>query len=145
MLLGNSESYIDIEAVDPIEASDNSIRFTVQIVGSGVNHEQSDVWFSKETVEEFIDQLFAMVREERNDATLGNRNDTADLTLKITRPIKSHLMLEGKLRRSNPEATATISSSVIFSIFMDADNLFSLAELFSEAWKVPATHLSLSH
>ncbi len=103
------------------------------------------MWFSKETVEEFIDQLFAMVREERNDATLGNRNDTADLTLKITRPIKSHLMLEGKLRRSNPEATATISSSVIFSIFMDADNLFSLAELFSEAWKVPATHLSLSH
>ena len=145
MLLGNSESYIDIEAADPIEASDNSIRFTVQIVGSGVNHEQSDVWFTKEAVEEFIDQLFAMVREERNDATLGNRNDTTDLTLKITRPIKSHLMLEGKLRRSNPEATATISSSVIFSIFMDADNLFSLAELFSEAWKVPTTHLSLSH
>ena len=95
--------------------------------------------------ERFIEDLYAMARGERDDATLGSPRSNKELALKVSRPMRSHVVLEGKLRRTGPGSPATISSSVVFSIYLEVTKLDDLAEMFADAWIAPEDATARKH
>ena len=140
MRLGNADSYLDIEVHEPVAADmpgAGDLRLRVTVYGAGFTGDQQDVWVRGTAAERFINDLYAMARGERDDVTLGSPSSNKELTLKVSRPMPSHVFLEGKLRRSGPGSPATISSSVSFSIYLDVKNLENLADLFADAWIEP--------
>lgn len=148
MRLGNADSYIDIEVREPV-APDmpgaGDLRLGITVHGAGFTGEQQNVWVRGSAAERFINDLYAMARGERDDVTLGSPSSNKELTLKVSRPMHSHVVLEGKLRRTGPGSPATISSSVVFSIYLDVKNLQNLADTFADAWLAPEEDVSTKH
>jgi hypothetical protein len=148
MRLGNADSYIDIEVREPV-APDmpgaGDLRLGITVHGAGFTGEQQDVWVRGSAAERFIDELYAMARGERDDVTLGSPSSNKELILKVSRPMQSHVVLEGKLRRTGPGSPATISSSVVFSIYLDVKKLENLADIFADAWMAPEDTVSTKH
>ena len=148
MRLGNAESYLDIEVHEPVAADmpgAGDLRLRVTVHGAGFTGDQQDVWVRGSAAERFIEDLYAMARGERDDATLGNPRSDKELALRVSRPMRSHVVLEGKLRRTGPGSPATISSSVVFSIYLEATKLDSLAEMFADAWIAPEDEAARKH
>ena len=148
MRLGNAESHLDIEVHEPVAADmpgAGDLRLRVTVYGAGFTGDQQDVWVRGTAAERFIDDLYAMARGERDDATLGNPRSNKELTLKVSRPMQSHVVLEGKLRRTGPGSPATISSSVVFSIYLEVKKLDDLAAMFADAWIAPEDETAKKH
>jgi hypothetical protein len=148
MRLGNADAYIDIEVHEPVAADmpgAGDLRLRVTVHGAGFTGDQQDVWVRGTAAERFIDDLYAMARGERDDATLGSPGSQKELALKVSRPMRSHVVLEGKLRRTGPGSPATISSSVVFSIYLDVKTLDNLADLFADAWIAPEEQAGRKH
>ncbi len=148
MRLGNVDSYIDIEVHEPVAPNmpgAGDLRLSVTVHGAGFTGEQQDVWVRGSAAERFINDLYAMARGERDDVTLGSPSSNKELTLKVSRPMRSHVVLEGKLRRTGPGSPATVSSSVVFSIYLDVKNLENLADLFADAWIAPEEDAGAKH
>lgn len=147
MRLGDLDTYIDIDADDPVAANmpaagDVRLRVTVHV--SGFDGDQRGVWVRRNSAERFISDLYAMARGERDDAMLQSPSNR-ELTLKFSRPMRTHALLEGELRRTASGSPATISSSVVFSIYIDADKLGDLAETYDEAWLGPDKAANKKH
>lgn len=147
MRLGDLDTYIDIDADDPVAANmpaagDVRLRVTVHV--SGFDGDQRGVWVRRNSAERFISDLYAMARGERDDAMLKSPSNR-ELTLKFSRPMRTHALLEGELRRTASGSPATISSSVVFSIYIDADKLGDLAETYDEAWLGPDKAANKKH
>ena len=147
MRLGDSETYIDIDADDPVAANmpaagDVRLRVTVHV--AGFDGDQRDVWVRRNSAERFIGDLYAMARGERDDAMLKSPSNR-ELTLKFTRPMRTHALLEGEVKRTGPGSPATISSSVVFSIYIDVEKLGELAETYDEAWLGPEKAANKNH
>ena len=148
MRLGNADSYIDIEVRDPVAANmpgAGDLRLRVTVHGAGFTGDQQNVWVRGNAAERFINDLYAMARGERDDVTLGSPSSNKELSLKVSRPMQSHVVLEGKLRRSGPGSPATVSSSVVFSIYVDVKNLQNLADTFADAWLAPEEEAGRKH
>lgn len=148
MRLGNAESYLDIEVHEPVAADmpgAGDLRLRVTVHGAGFTGDQQDVWVRGSAAERFIEDLYAMARGERDDATLGNPRSDKELALRVSRPMPSHVVLEGKLRRTGPGSPATISSSVVFSIYLEVTKLENLAEMFADAWIAPVDETARKH
>ncbi|MGD8789658.1 MAG: hypothetical protein PVH05_09230 [Burkholderiales bacterium] len=148
MRLGNAESYIDIEVHEPVAPNmpgAGDLRLGVTVHGAGFTGDQQDVWVRGSAAERFINDLYAMARGERDDVTLGSPSSNKELTLKVSRPMRSHVVLEGKLRRTGPGSPATVSSSVVFSIYLDVKNLENLADIFADAWIAPEDEARKKH
>jgi len=148
MRLGNAESYLDIEVHEPVAADmpgAGDLRLRVTVHGAGFTGDQQDVWVRGSAAERFIEDLYAMARGERDDATLGNPRSDKELALRVSRPMPSHVVLEGKLRRTGPGSPATISSSVVFSIYLEVTKLDNLAEMFADAWIAPVDETARKH
>ncbi len=148
MRLGNADSYIDIEVHEPVAPNmpgAGDLHLSITVHGAGFTGEQQDVWVRGSAAERFINDLYAMARGERDDATLGSPSSNKELTLKVSRPMRSHVMLEGKLRRTGPGSPATVSSSVVFSIYLDVKNLENLADMFADAWLAPEEDVGAKH
>jgi hypothetical protein len=148
MRLGNADSYLDIEVHEPVAADmpgAGDLRLRVTVYGAGFTGDQQDVWVRGTAAERFINDLYAMARGERDDATLGSPSSNKELALKVSRPMRSHVVLEGKLRRTGPGSPATISSSVVFSIYLEVKELDSLADMFAEEWIAPEEEAGKKH
>jgi hypothetical protein len=148
MRLGNADAYIDIEVHEPVAANmpgAGDLRLGITIHGAGFTGDQDNVWVRGNAAERFINELYAMARGERDDVTLGSPSSNKELTLKVSRPMRSHVVLEGKMRRTGPGSPATISSSVVFSIYLDVKNLESLADTFADAWIAPEEDAGKKH
>lgn len=116
MRLGDSDTYIDIDADEPVAANmpaAGDVRLRVSIHVSGFDGDQRGVWVRRNSAERFIGDLYAMARGERDDAMLRSPSNR-ELTLKFTKPMRSHALLEGELKRTGSGSPATISSSVVF-------------------------------
>ena len=114
MRLGNADAYIDIDVHEPVAANmpgAGDLRLRVTVYGAGFTGDQQDVWVRGNAAERFINELYAMARGERDDVTLGSPSSNKELTLKVSRPMPSHVFLEGKLRRTGPGSRATISAA----------------------------------
>jgi len=148
MRLGNAESYLDIEVHEPVAAGmpgSGDLRLRVTVYGAGFTGDQQDVWVRGTAAERFISDLYAMARGERDDATLGSPSSNKELALKVSRPMRSHVVIEGKMRRTGPGSPATISSSVVFSIYLEVTKLDSLADMFADAWIEPEDTAARKH
>ena len=148
MRLGNADSHLDIEVHEPVAADmpgAGDLRLRVTVYGAGFTGDQQDVWVRGTAAERFINDLYAMARGERDDAALGSPSSNKELTLKVSRPMRSHVVLEGKLRRTGPGSPATISSSVVFSIYLEVKELDSLADMFAEEWIAPEEEAGKKH
>lgn len=147
MRLGDADSYIDIEAHEPVAAnmpSAGDIRLQVSVHDGGFHCDQQDVWVRRNSAERFIADLYAMARGEREDAMLSSPSNR-ELSLKFTRPMLSHALIEGKLKRTGPGTRATVSSSIVFSIYVDANILGGLAETYAEDWLGPDKTANKQH
>ncbi len=147
MRLGDSDTYIDIDADEPVAANmpaAGDVRLRVSIHVSGFDGDQRGVWVRRNSAERFIGDLYAMARGERDDAMLRSPSNR-ELTLKFTKPMRSHALLEGELKRTGPGSPATISSSVVFAIYIDIDKLGELAETYAEAWLGPDKAANKKH
>ena len=147
MRLGDSDTYIDIDADEPVAANmpaAGDVRLRVTVHGAGFHSDQRGVWVRRNSAERFIADLYAMARGERDDAALRSPSNR-ELTLSFTRPMQSHALLEGEVKRIGPGSPATISSSVVFSIYIDAEKLDDLAETYAEAWLGPDKAANKKH
>jgi hypothetical protein len=147
MRLGDSDSYIDIDADEPVAANmpaAGDVRLRVAVHVSGFDGDQRGVWVRRNSAERFIGDLYAMARGERDDAELRSPSNR-ELTLKFTRPMQSHVLIEGELKRTGPGSPTTISSSVVFTIYIDAEKLGDLAETYDEAWLGPDKAANKKH
>lgn len=148
MRLGNADSYIDIEAHEHIAANmpgAGDLRLKVTVHGAGFTGEQQDVWVRRNSAERFISDLYAMARGQCDEATLGSPRRSGELTFTVSRPMRSHVVLEGKLKRTGPGSPATISSSVVFAIYLDVKDLAGVADQFAEAWLEPEQEAGKKH
>ena len=147
MRLGDSDTYIDIDADEPVAANmpaAGDIRLRVTVHVSGFDGDQRGVWVRRNSAERFIGDLYAMARGQREDAKLESPSNR-ELTLKFTIPIRTHALLEGELKRTASGSPATISSSVVFSIYIDVEKLGDLAETYAEAWLGPEKAANKKH
>jgi hypothetical protein len=147
MRLGDSETYIDIDAHEPVAANmpaAGDVRLHVTVHGAGFHGDQHDVWVRRNSAERFIGDLYAMARGERDDAMLRSPSNK-ELTLKFSKPMPKHALIEGELKRTGPGSPATISSSVVFAIYIDADILDDLAETYAVAWLGPDKAANKKH
>ncbi len=147
MRLGDSDSYIDIEVHGTVARNmprSGDLRLRVTVNSTGFKATQKDVWVRGNSVEHFIAELYEMARGERDDATLGGGN-RSELTLRFSRPMPTHVMVEGKLRRIGPGSPATISAWIGFAVYMPAEALAQLAESLAEDWLAPAQPGSAHH
>ncbi len=147
MRLGDADTYIDIDANEPVAANmpaAGDISLSVTVHGAGFHGDQHDVWVRRNSAERFIADLYAMARGERDDAMLKSPSNR-ELTLQFTKPMRSHALLEGELKRTGPGSPATISSSVVFAIYIEASKLSDLAETYAEAWLGPDKAANKKH
>ena len=139
MRLGDSDSYIDLDVRESVasnmpRAGDLRLRVTLRSAGfSGV---QDDVWVPHAAAEKFILDLNAMAAGEREEAVLRGASGS-ELVLRFSRPMPTHILLEGKLKRMGPGSPATISSAIAFAIYMQRANLRTIAETLTETWMLP--------
>ena len=59
--------------------------------------------------------------------------------------MRTHALLEGEVKRTGSGSPATISSSVVFSIYIDVEKLGELAETYDEAWLGPEKAANKKH
>ncbi|HZP94520.1 MAG TPA: hypothetical protein VFB20_16795 [Burkholderiales bacterium] len=136
MRLGDTDSYVDIESRGTVAANmprAGDLRLRVTVHGAGFHGVQDEVWVRQGAVERFIAEVYAMARGEREEAALGGAS-AREITLRFTRPMRTHVLLEGKVKRVGPGSPATISAWIAFAVYVPADALAELADTLSEAW-----------
>jgi hypothetical protein len=146
MRLGDSDSYVDIEVYGTVARNmprSGDLRLKVTVNGAGYRAVQKDVWIRGNSVERFVNDLYAMARGERADAALGGTR--SELSLRFSRPMQTHVLVEGKLKRIGPGSPATISAWIAFSVYVEAASLDGLAETIAESWLAPAQASSAHH
>lgn len=147
MRLGDSESYVDIDVHGTVARNmprSGDLRLRVTVNGASFRAVQKNVWLSNNSVERFINELYAMARGEREDASLGG-NGSRELSLRFTRPMSTHVMVEGKLKRIGPGSPATISAWIGFAVYVDAASLDGMAQTIAESWLAPAQASGAQH
>jgi hypothetical protein len=140
MRLGDSESYVDIEVREIVPRNmprSGDVRLRVSVCGAGFECTQRDVWIRYTSAERFVADLHAMARGQLEEAVLTTGTGR-ELTLRFYKPVRSHVLFEGKLRRIGPGSPATISAWVTFSVYVSESELGGLADTLSEAWISPA-------
>lgn len=136
MRLGDTDSYVDIELRGTVAANmprAGDLRLRVTIHGAGFHGVQDEVWIRQGAAERFIADVHSMARGEREEAALGG-GSAREITLRFTRPMRTHVLLEGKVKRVGPGSPATISAWIAFAVYVPADALAQLADTLSEAW-----------
>lgn len=147
MRLGDSDSYVDIDVHGTVARNmpgSGDLRLRVTVNGASFRAVQKNVWVRANSVERFVSELYAMVRGERDDATLGV-NNRGELSLRLSRPMSTHVLVEGKLKRIGPGSPATISAWIGFAVYVQADTLGEFAETVAEGWLAPAQASSAHH
>lgn len=140
MRLGDHDSFVDIEVLETVAANmprAGDIHLKVTVHGAGFRGVHDDVWVRHSSAQRFIEDLYEMARGDREDAALSavaNR----ELALRFSRPMRTHVLVEGKLKRVGPGSPATISAWVAFAVYVHRSSLKTLADTLSESWLAPA-------
>jgi hypothetical protein len=139
MRLGDLDSYIELDvreavAVNMPRAGDLRLRITLR--GAGFSGVQDDVWVPHLDAERFILDLNAMAAGQREEAVLKG-SSSSELILRFSRPMPTHILVEGKLKRMGPGSPATISAAIAFAIYLLRADLRTIAETLTETWMMP--------
>lgn len=147
MRLGDSDSYVDIDVHGTVARNmprSGDLRLRVTVNGASFRAIQKNVWVRANSVDRFVNELYAMARGEREDASLGG-NNSRELTLRFTRPMPTHVLVEGKLKRIGPGSPATISAWIGFAVYVQAASLDTMAQTIAEAWLAPEQASNAQH
>jgi hypothetical protein len=136
MKLGDTDSFIDLELRERVAANmprAGDLRLRVTLRGSGFTGVQDDVWVPHAAAERFLDDLDAMAAGKVEEAVLKGAS-SGELILRFSRPMPSHVLVEGKLKRIGPGSPATVSASIAFAIYVARADLRNIAEALNEGW-----------
>lgn len=139
MRLGDSDSFIDLdvrESVAPNMPRAGDLRLRVTLRGAGFNGVQDDVWVPHAAAERFIHDLNSMAAGQQEEAVLKGAS-SSELVLRFSRPMPTHILVEGKLKRMGPGSPATISAAITFAIYVLRADLRTIAETMTETWMMP--------
>lgn len=140
MRLGDSDSYVDIEVREIVGRTmprSGDLRLRVSVRGAGFEGTQHDVWLRQASAEKFVADLYAMARDQIEEAALTTGTGR-ELNMRFSKLVRSHVLFEGKLRRIGPGSPATISAWVTFAVYVGESELHGLADTLSEAWIKPS-------
>jgi hypothetical protein len=140
MRLGDSDSYVDIEVREIVGRTmprSGDLRLRVSVRGAGFEGTQHDVWLRQAAAEKFVADLYAMAHGQIEEAALTTGTGR-ELTLCFSKPVRKHVLFEGKLRRIGPGSPATISAWVTFAVYVGESELGGLADTLSDAWITPS-------
>jgi hypothetical protein len=139
MKLGDSDSFLDLEVreiVAPNMPRAGDLRLRVTLRGSGFTGVQDDVWVPQVEAGRFIDDLNTMAAGTGSEAILKGTS-SSELVLRFTRPMPTHVLVEGKLKRMGPGSPGTISASIAFAIYLARNDLRTIADSMTETWTPP--------